>query len=122
MRWRIRTQMLSPVVLLLAGVALISCGTAWAAARQARRQIEDRQRNVARVLALEPRFPLTDYVLRLLQQLSGAQYVLEPAQGQRRTSLEVDPGQLAVACPIADDWKDLHLGAAVSVAGRTYLC
>ena len=50
MRWRIRSQLLLPVVLLLAGVAGISLTTAIAAARQARQQIEARLRTVARFL------------------------------------------------------------------------
>jgi signal transduction histidine kinase len=122
MRWRIRTQLLSPIVLLLAGVALISLGTAWTAARQARRQIEARQQNVARFLVDKAWFPLTREVLSDLEPLSGADYLLDRPGLPRRTSLPIDPDQVRLDVPVADDWQALRLGPPVRVAGRTYLC
>jgi signal transduction histidine kinase len=127
MRWRIRSQLLSPVVLLLVGVALISFWTAWGSARQARRQIESRQRDVARFLVEEFRIPLTSTILRQIEHLSGAQYLLKPVQGPVQTSLDGDPDQIDTeltlrAGPVADDWQALRLGPPLHVAGRTYLC
>jgi signal transduction histidine kinase len=121
MRWRIRTQLLLPVVLLLAAVALIVPWTAWSAAAQARQQIEERQRSVARFLD-ETHFPLTAVVLGWMEQLSGAEYLLESPTGQRKTSLDLDPAGLRVTGPVADDWQHLRLGPPVTIAGRTYLC
>ena len=44
MRWRIRSQLLLPLLLLLLGVAGVTVWTALASARLTRRQIEDRMR------------------------------------------------------------------------------
>jgi signal transduction histidine kinase len=139
MRWRIRTQLLLPVVLLLAGVAGISLTTAIAAARQARQQIETRLRTVARFLDEEESFPLNEAVLTKLRPLSGAEYLMKMRSGGILTSLETDadsighvqeskdtlPASLAKAAtssPVADDWQTLHLGPPVEAQGQTYLC
>jgi signal transduction histidine kinase len=122
MRWRIRTQLLLPVVLLLAGVAGICLSTALAAAAQARQQIETRLRTVARFLVEERQFPLTEGVLRNLRPLSGAEYLLVTAAGARHTSLETDPGELPLDEPVATDWHTLRLSTPVRVQGQTYLC
>ncbi len=122
MRWRIRTQLLLPVGLLLAAVALIVPWTAWSAAAVARQQIEERQRSVARFLDEESRFPLNPVVLGWMEQLSGAEYLLESPRGGRKTSLDLDPAGLNVTGPVADDWQQLRLGPPVTIAGRPYLC
>jgi signal transduction histidine kinase len=141
MRWRIRSQLLLPVVLLLAGVAGISITTAIAATHQARRQIETRLRTVARFLDEGESFPLTEPVLRMLRPLSGAEFLLEMRSGDTLTSLELDnessrvrqergsdgalPAFLANAAtlgPVAEDWQTLHLGPPVRIHGETYLC
>jgi signal transduction histidine kinase len=122
MRWRIRTQLLLPVVLLLAGVAGISLTTAIASAQQARRQIEARLRTVARFLDEEESFPLNESVLRKLRPLSGAEYLLKMRSGDTLTSLEIHPGETVPPGPVAGDWQSLHLGPPVVVHGQTYLC
>src|SRR5580693_4141852 len=126
MRWRIRTQLLLPVVVLLAGVAGISITTAAAATRQARRQIESRLRNVARFLVEEAPFQLNESILRKLRPLSGADFLLEPPSGALRTSLEIEPGEAPHdppgARPVVEDWRALHLGPPVRIHGQTYLC
>lgn len=121
MRWRLRTQLLLPVVLLLLGVAGISVLTAVAATRQARRQMETRLRDVAQYLVEESHFPLTDPVLRQLRPLSGAEYLLVTPAGQRRTSLSSDPVGFTLE-PVASDWHTLRLSTPVQVQGQTYLC
>jgi signal transduction histidine kinase len=122
MRWRIRTQLLLPVLLLLVGIVAISLTTALAAADQARRQIESRLRDAARFLVEESQFPLTGDVLRQLRQLSGAEFLLVPTTGPRRTSLDTDPGEPPLPEPIASDWHTLRLSIPVSVSGQNYLC
>jgi signal transduction histidine kinase len=132
MRWRIRTQLLLPVVLLLAGVAGISFTTAVAATEQARRQIESRLRTVARFLDEEDTFPLNEAVLRKLRPLSGAEYLLKMSSGGVLTSLESDgsrvhqnageAARVLANAATADDWQSLHLGPPVVVHGQTYLC
>ena len=122
MRWRIRTQLLLPVVLLLAGVACITLTTAIAATTQARRQIEARLRTVARFLDEEESFPLNEIVLRKLRPLSGAEYLLETRSGDSLTSLERRPAEMPRVGSVAEDWQTLHLGPPVLVHGETYLC
>jgi signal transduction histidine kinase len=121
MRLSIRTWLLLPVVLLLAGVAGISVATAAAAARQARRQIETRLRTVARFLD-EEKFPLHEHVLQMLQPLSGAEYLLVTRSGRVRTSLEGGVDSLPHVEQVAQDWQALHLGPPVRLHGETYLC
>jgi signal transduction histidine kinase len=122
MRWRIRTQLLLPVVLLLAGVAGICITTATAATRQARAQIETRLRTVARFLDEEEAFPLNEGVLRKLRPLSGAEYLLAPRSGAVVTSLEEGPAEVPRGAPVAEDWQSLRLGPPVRVGTQTYLC
>jgi signal transduction histidine kinase len=122
MRLRIRTQLLLPVVLLLAGIAGISLTTAIAAARQARQQIEARLRTVARFLDEEESFPLNETVLQKLRPLSGAEYLLAMRSGDVLTSLETHLKSPLLAGPVADDWQSLHLGLPVVVGDETYLC
>lgn len=121
MRWRLRTQLVLPVLLLLVGIAGISVTTAFVAARQARQQIESRLRGAARLLTEESRFPLTIEVLRQLRSLSGAEFLLIPSAGQRRTSLQVDPGELGLTESVASDWHSLQLSTPVRIQGQTYL-
>lgn len=121
MRWRIRDQLLAPVVLLLGGIVAISGATAVTAAGQARRQIETRLRDVARFLVEESRFPLTGDVLRQLRTLSGAEYLLVPREGPPLTSLSHDAG-IPPDVPVAEDWHTLTLAAPLRLDGPTYLC
>jgi signal transduction histidine kinase len=119
MRWRIRTQLLLPVTLLLVGVAAISVTTAVVSARQARAQIETRLRDAARFLVEESNFPLKSNVLQKLRPLSGAEYLLVPPVGPRQTSLSHDPGEFESA--VADDWQALTLDTPVEIDGTNYL-
>jgi signal transduction histidine kinase len=121
MRWPLRSQLLAPVVLLLAGVAGISFTTAYAAARQAREQIEARLRDVARFLVEESRFPLNLVVLRQIRTLSGADFLLVTRGGQRWTSLDDAGTEPSLAEPIAEDWHSLRLSTPARVGGRPYL-
>jgi signal transduction histidine kinase len=119
MRWRIRWQLLVPPLTLLAGVAGISLWLAVASAEQARRQIEERVRAVARNLAEETSYPLSENVLRQMKRLSGADYVLVPREGPRLGTL---PGDVDVPSDsgAGDDWQTLRLGPPVSVGGSLY--
>src|SRR5262245_19203713 len=65
MRWGLRYQLLVPPLLLLLAVAGITTWTALAAAQRARRQLDDRVRQIARALA-ETEFPRTEKIYRLL--------------------------------------------------------
>jgi signal transduction histidine kinase len=121
MRWRIRSQLLVPVLILLPGVVGVSAWTAVASVNRARQQIETRLRNVARFLSEEFRFRLSGDVLRQMKPLSGADYLLLPhGAGTPLGTLgvEVTPPPGAVV----EDWRELHIGPPLLVDGRTYLC
>src|SRR5687767_13054412 len=122
MRWRIRSQLLLPVVLLLVGVAGISVGTAYSAARQATRQIEHRLRTVTGAIAAHPTIPLTDFVLQMLGPLSGMEYVFALQSGGTRKSNERLPDRLPAGVPVADDPHALTLGPPARIGGTSYLC
>jgi signal transduction histidine kinase len=123
MRWRIRSQLLLPLVLLLLGVAGTTVWTAAASARQARRQIETRLRNVARLLSEELSWPLNREVLRKMKALSGADYVhVPPNDSPPASSLDDVPADLPGKVEVGDDWQGLRLGPRVEVYGEAYLC
>jgi signal transduction histidine kinase len=117
---RIRTQLLLPVLLLLAGIAGISAGTALSAARLATRQIETRLRSVARFVAEDAWFPLRENILRRLGSLSGAEYLLDSQPPL--ASFDDAPDSLPPDVPVADDWQQLTLGTPVRVGGVSYFC
>ncbi len=123
MRWRIRYQLLLPLLTLLLGVVGVSAWTAVASAGRARQQIEARLRDVGGALGEERTYPLTHPVLAQVQQLSGADFLLESPDGAR---LDGTLGDGPVAQPpadaVSDDWRDLRLGPPVEVGGRMYLC
>src|SRR2546423_317814 len=110
MRWRIRSQLLLPLLLLLAGVVGISVTTAIASVRQARRQIEVRLRTAALFLRGGPASPLTPAVLRRLPPLPGADSVLAPEEGPIRPPLDPRPESLRGGPTVGDDGHALRLG------------
>jgi signal transduction histidine kinase len=120
MRWRIRSQLLFPLLLLLCGVAGVSTWTALASAHRARQQIETRVRHVAQYLSEDKSFRLTDSILHQVKRLSGADYLLASPQNKAITTLDGESTLPPQA--IAEDWQSLHLGPPVEVDGQTYLC
>jgi hypothetical protein len=62
MRWRIRYQLLAPLLTLLLGVAGVSTWTAVGSARRAWQQLDGRFRSIAHTLA-ESSFPLGQPIL-----------------------------------------------------------
>jgi signal transduction histidine kinase len=121
MRWPIRSQLLLPLLLLLLGVLGLSVWMAFAAANQARRQIETRVRNVGRLLS-EGKFPLQENVLPWVKQLSGADYLLVRSTGGRISTLDVDPERLPPAEEVREDWGTFRLGPPIRAGERTFLC
>src|SRR6185312_14352338 len=96
MRWRIRSQLLVPLLLLLLGVIGSSVWIGLASVERVRRQIETRLRAVA--------------------------FNLIKKHGPQETTLEEAPTVLPPASTVHDDWKTLDLGPSVVVAGKPYLC
>ncbi len=123
MRWRsIRSQLLLPLLLLLAGVLALSVWMAFAAARQARQQIEMRVRDVAHIVS-EGKIPLAQpHVLLWIKQLSGADYLLVQPNGKQIGTLDMEPEHLPPAMEVSDDWRTLRLGPPLRAGADTYLC
>lgn len=120
MRWRIRSQLLLPLLMLLLGVVGVSVWMAFAAANQARRQLETRVRDVAQLLS-EGQFPLTQKILLWVKQLSGADFLLVKQDGKRIRTLEHEPERLP-AEEVSDDWRTLRLGPPIRAGDETFLC
>jgi signal transduction histidine kinase len=119
-RWRIRDQLLLPLLLLLLGVVGLSVWMALAAAERARAQLEERVRAVASVLS-KLTVPLTSNILGMVKGLSGADFLILHADGSRTATLEDSNGQ-APRATVCDDWQTLRLGPPVRVGNRGYLC
>jgi signal transduction histidine kinase len=121
MRWPIRYQLLTPLLLLLLGIAGISTWTAVASARRAWQQLETRLRDVAHIIH-EATFPLHLGVLKQLKGLSGAEYLLVADDGQRIATFTDTDLALPPADAVVEDWRTLRLGSRVVLGGQTYLC
>jgi signal transduction histidine kinase len=120
MRWRIRYQLLVPLLILLLGDLAISAYVALASAARARQDIDARLRDVARFVAEAPWLSINDDVLRYMKQLSGADYWLF-GNDVSQTTLPERPAHPPVET-LRDDWRTLKLGPPVVVGERTYLC
>lgn len=122
MRWRIRSQLLLPLLLLLVGVVGMSVWMAFAAVNLARQQIETRVRDVAKIVSAG-KFPLAQqHVLVWVKQLSGADYLLVRQQGGRISTLEVEPDRLPPLEEVGEDWRELRLGPPLRAGENVYLC
>ncbi len=122
MRWRIRSQLLLPLLVLLLGVVGLSVWMAFAAANQTRQQIETRVRDVAHIVS-QGKIPLAQqHVLLWVKQLSGADYLLVQQTGGHIRTLEVEPERLPPIEEVSDDWRMLRLGPPLQAGDSTYLC
>jgi signal transduction histidine kinase len=122
MRWNIRYQLFSPLVILLLGMVGISTWTALAAAERARQEIEEKVRNVFRTLSAAE-FPLTAHVLDLLHGLSGAEYLLVDQQGNwQAATFPVDAGRLPALPPAESQWQSIRLGPRIVLVDRAFFC
>jgi signal transduction histidine kinase len=119
MRWRIRSQLLVPLLTLLLGVVGISVWTAIASANRARRDIETRVHGSARTVT-QAKYPLTPRTLLLMRELSQAEYLLDE---DGHISATFDAPTLPAGLPEpADDPDTIPLGPRVVVNGKAYLC
>jgi signal transduction histidine kinase len=121
MRWRIRSQLLVPLVLLLLGVVGISTWTAIASANRAWHNLETRFRSIAQTVS-DSTFPRNEHVLNMMKGLSGAEYLLLPVNGKAIATFPDADIDLPPAEAVVEDWEALHLGPRVTIAGETYLC
>lgn len=128
MPWRIRYQLLVPLLVLGLGVAGVGWWQAQSAAANARAAIEARVRGVAHTLSEGNSPPLVESVLVQMQRLSGADYVLRPLQGDAFSTLKVEPEELRALLQdlprreeLGDDWHTLQLGNPIEVGAARYL-
>jgi signal transduction histidine kinase len=125
MRWRIRYQLLVPLLMLLLAVVGSNVWLGYAAVHRVRREIETRVRQVAHNLSEETNYPLAENVLVQMKRLSGADYLWVPDEGAPRSTLDTIPGQLpppGLAGTVAEDWQTLRLGPPVAIGKQSYLC
>jgi signal transduction histidine kinase len=121
MRWRLRYQLLVPILTLLLGV--VAGGTLAAvssARRAAERQIEEQMRSIARSLG-EGNFPLTPNVLQQVKSLSGAEYLVVPPEGSGLSTLPAATTALDLGAEVADSPQDIRLGPARLVGHEAFL-
>lgn len=121
MRWPLRNQILLPVLAAsVASVVVIGGANAWIAYTAARDGAVARLRGVADVLSRSS-FPLTPTVLRQMSDLTGAQFVLTPPDGQpRATSLSEAPAAMPVDALVASP-EQITLRRVAEVNGTRYL-
>jgi signal transduction histidine kinase len=119
MRWRIRSQLLVPSLLLLIGVAGVSVWSGIDTARRARSRLEKRVQEVAQNLVEETNYALSDNVLAQMKRLSGADFLVVPRDGAPVSTLNATPDDLPTA---GDNWRTLRLERTVRAGGKVYLC
>jgi signal transduction histidine kinase len=121
MRWRLRNQLLIPLLILLVGDAVVSAWTAVASANRARGQIEAQVRDIARTVD-RTNYPLTASILQWTKNLSGADYLVVPRDGPPTTTLATTEVALPAPEHVSEDPEALRLGPRVTVDGRDYFC
>ncbi|HEX4146614.1 MAG TPA: HAMP domain-containing sensor histidine kinase [Pirellulales bacterium] len=119
MRWPLRYQILVPfAAVMVALLATVSVLNAYLAARQSFRQTVQRLRGVAHALA-DPRFPLTDTVLRKAHGLSEAEFVLI-ADGSSLLAASLPLTEALPQVAPTSQWQNLELDDTAVVAGERY--
>jgi signal transduction histidine kinase len=120
-RYGIRAQLLVPLALLLAGLALACAWTVRVVAQQAQQQIITQVRNIAHTLS-GARFPLTEHVLEQMKGLSGAEYLLDGTGTPPASTLPELPSAPEL-WPVTTSGADFStLGPSVQWADQTYYC
>ncbi len=125
MRLSLRYRLLLPLGLLLVGDLAATAWAAMAAARGADRRLAGQLWGAARTLTEPPTFRLTPPVLAQMKRLSGADFLLVPADGPPISTfvepIPSPPADVPIAIP-ATDGEDHQLGPPVTVGGTEYRC
>lgn len=124
MRWPIRLQLLVPMVsvVLLASLLATAITAYWIASRVRRDQC-DSLRRVVETLA-DAAFPLNEQVLRQMEGLSGAEFVLMTSRGLlRQSTVPMPEASLVELLQAAEKHSDdkTNEPMVVSLEGRNYL-
>lgn len=120
MRWRLRYQLLVPLAMLMLGIVGITTWSALSSVSEARQQLEERVRQVARTLSEAPQFPLSAQVLEHMKRLSGADFILLRNHQPYRSTLHISVPTLADAKTV-NDWQQVTLQHRVQLDDVSYL-
>jgi signal transduction histidine kinase len=118
MRLGIRYQFLVPLVLLLLGLVGVCTWTALDSARAAERRVAGQMNRIIHMMG-EAGFALSPHVLEQMKELSGAEFLLIDASGQRTATFRGSVGELPAIGPAG---TEPSLGQRIDVDGRRYLC
>lgn len=120
MRWPLRNQIIVPMALVMLGTLVgASVLNAWLSARRVRAQIERQLRDVTHTMA-DSNFRLTDAILRQMQGLSGAEFVLiDDSNAILASSKSDEVSQLPRQEP-TDQWSQLALGDIIRIDDGRY--
>lgn len=121
MRWSIRFQFLAPLGLLLLGLVGICTWTAWDSAHLARQRIAAQVHGISHTLA-DARFPKNQHVLEQMKGLSGAEYLLIDATGERFATLNGQIEHLPPADIPENASSEPTLGDRILVEQKAFLC
>ncbi len=123
MKWSIRYRLFVPLGMLLLGVVGISAWSATTAARQAEERIARQVKSVTHTLA-GASLSLTPKILEQMKGLSGADYLLVDADGQRITTLSNSQFELPaeVVNQPAEESPAEELGLPIEIDGERYRC
>lgn len=121
MRRPLRNQIIVPMALVMLGTLVgASVLNAWLSARRMRAQIERQLRDVTQTLA-ESGFILTDVVLRQMQGLSGAEFVLiDDSDVTLASSMAKDVVSQLPRQEPTDQWNQLTLGDPIRIDDGRY--
>jgi signal transduction histidine kinase len=124
MRLSLRYRLLVPLGLLLLGDAAATAWAAQTAARRAEQRLAEQQWAVARALTEDLIFPMSEPVLKMMRNLSGAEFLfVHPTQPPKSTFSAPPPAPAAVPTAERPQAAEEHtLGPPVAVAGREYRC
>ncbi len=114
MRFGLRTRLLLPPLVLLLGIAGATAWAATSAARHAEDRIASQLTRVTRMLNEPPTFPLTQRVLEMMKELSGAEFVFDNRSRQRIQTFD-----RVVVLP-SGITEDVALGPPVNLGGNEY--
>lgn len=121
MRWPLRFQILLPMTgVTLATVCLMGGVSAYYAALQTERQIEQRLRDVAGTLS-QSNFPLSGPVLHQMHSLAGADFVLTDASGNVLSSSRETAGVFLPSNRVpVERWEDLKLTDSLTLGTERF--
>ncbi|MHB8863135.1 MAG: sensor histidine kinase [Pirellulaceae bacterium] len=121
MKWPLKYQVLVPMALVMLGtIAALTALHAYLAVEQSTGRIADRIEDVTRTLATAS-YPLTEGVLRQLQGLAGADFVLVDHQGRVLAATRPVAESLRVALSTGPDSDTAPAAAPLQVAGERFI-